>query len=71
MADKKRYLLIDETNTIITVFLWDGESPYDPGEGYRTELQTDPYKQSAGAQYVNGEWVLPPLEEVGQHDPAS
>jgi len=64
MAEMQRYLLIDETNTVINVFLWDGESPFDVEEGWHVMIQTDVYLQQPGARWINGEWVPPPPPDI-------
>jgi hypothetical protein len=65
MAEVKRYILILEQDppTILTVCLWDGETPYTPPDGCRIELQTDLYQQVAGATFVDGAWRAAPLQE--------
>ena len=56
-----RYAIVrNEDGYVINVSLWDGVTPWDPGEGY-TAVKSD--VAEIGDTYKDGEFIKPPAPE--------
>ena len=56
-----RYAVVrNEDGYVINVSLWDGVTPWDPGEGY-TAVKSD--VAEIGDTYKDGEFIKPPAPE--------
>lgn len=52
-----RYAVIDQNNVAVNFILWDGVSPYDPGEGLSLVVIND------GVEYGPG-WIYDPATQT-------
>jgi len=56
-----RYAIVNTaTDVVENVIIWDGETPYEPNEGYIVVSASD--QVSIGWLYVNGELQAPPAQ---------
>ena len=63
-----RYLLINEQGYVANTIIWDGVSPYsEPNKTLMLESEA-PVGVSRGWQLVDGEWIVPIVEEEVNHD---
>lgn len=56
-----RYALVKD-GEVCSVILWDGETPYEPEEGYA--MYEAPDEVAPGWKIVDDQWVAPPLVEI-------
>lgn len=59
MAQLKRYLVLDTDGTVVNAIAWDGESPYDPGDGLALELVPAGSYAGIGWRKVGGDFLPP------------
>ena len=55
-----RYALIDSTNTVQNVILWDGVTDYQHGAGLTAVLDTEPPTAEVGGTYAGGVFSAAP-----------
>ena len=60
MAEVSRYAIVDKDGNVTNVTLWDGVTPWQPGEGLKAVKDED-NKAEIGGRW-NGEAFLPPQE---------
>jgi len=56
----ERYLVLDASGTVVNVVQWDGEAPWEPGEG----LTLTPSPEGVGPRWrlIEGAWMPPDPE---------
>ena len=59
----KNYAIIDSTNTVINVVVWDGESPWTPSQDCIVVAIPEDSSAGIGWTYVDGEFIAPPRPE--------
>lgn len=67
----KRYLVYEvETGLCVNVIIWDGVTPYDPGEGLAVEIVPEGSLAWAGwTRQSEGVWIEPePVEEIPSNE---
>lgn len=58
-----RYLVINKQGYVANTIIWDGVSPYsEPNKTLMLESEA-PIGVSCGWQLVDGEWIVPVVEE--------
>lgn len=62
MNEVSRYAHVNIDGLVVNVSLWDGETPYDAGEGI-TLVNVDDTPCGPGWTVVDGEFVAPPEPE--------
>jgi hypothetical protein len=56
-----KYLTLNTDGLVINVIIWDGTTPYNPGQGDTLIALTDaPQGAWTGWTYINGVWTPPP-----------
>jgi hypothetical protein len=66
-----KYAVVNENNIADNVIIWDGETDYQPEEGYSLVNVDDSY-MGIGWELVDGEWISPStgedlvIEEAGE-----
>ena len=60
-----RYLVYEkETGLCVNVIIWDGESPYDPGDGLEVEIMPAGSLAWVGSvKQQDGAWPAPPEQD--------
>jgi hypothetical protein len=59
----KNYAIIDSTNTVINVVVWDGKPPWTPPDGCIAVAIPKDSSAGIGGTYVDGEFIAPPQPE--------
>lgn len=59
----KNYAIIDLTNTVINVVVWDGQPPWTPLEDCIAVVIPEGSSAGIGWTYVYGEFIAPPQPE--------
>jgi hypothetical protein len=59
----KNYAIIDSTNTVINVVVWDGKPPWTPPDDCIAVAIPDGSNTGIGWTYVDGEFIAPPQPE--------
>ena len=54
------YALIDATDTVQSVVVWDGKSEWQPSNNWTAVLNPETVCATTGWTYVNGEFIAPP-----------
>ena len=62
---ENRYLILDQSNTVVNIIIYDGVSEYNPGE--RLTIEPHPLEQDGSYSYVtigsikntDGSWTHP------------
>jgi len=62
---ENRYLILDQSNTVVNIIIYDGVSEYNPGEGLT--IESYPLEQDGSYSYVtigstrniDGSWTHP------------
>lgn len=62
----KNYAIIDATNIVINVIVWDGLPPWTPPSGCIAVEIPEGNNAGIGWTYVDGEFIAPPEPEVIQ-----
>jgi hypothetical protein len=57
------YAIIDSTNTVINVVVWDGKPPWTPPDGCIAVAIAKGSSAGIGWTYIDGEFVAPPQPE--------
>lgn len=58
-----RYLVINEQGYVENIIIWDGVSRYNPKNKTLLPASEAPIGATFGWQLVNGEWIVPIVEE--------
>jgi hypothetical protein len=56
----KNYAVIDSSNTVINIVVWDGLPPWTPPQDCIAVVLPEDSNVSIGWTYVNGEFIAPP-----------
>jgi hypothetical protein len=59
----KNYAIIDATNTVINVVVWDGKPPWAPPQDCIAVAIPKDSSAGIGWTYANGEFIAPPQPE--------
>lgn len=59
----KNYAIIDSTNTVINVVVWDGKPPWAPPQDCIAVEIPEGSSAGIGWTYANGEFIAPPQPE--------
>ena len=70
MTIMKNYAIIDVTNTVINVVVWDGKPPWTPPNGCIAVAIPKGSSTGIGWTYVDGEFIAPPQPEPKPAPPA-
>lgn len=63
-AKVSRYAVVNTYSGMVeNVVMWDGQTPYSPGEGFTVIELADDSRVQAGYHYVDGEFIAPPPPE--------
>ena len=65
----KNYAIIDSTNTVINVVVWDGKPPWTPSDGCTAVVIPEGSNAGIGWIYVDGEFIAPQTSEVERPTP--
>jgi hypothetical protein len=57
------YAVIDTTTTVINIVIWDGQPPWEPGDGQIAVVIPENSSAGIGWTYVDGGFIAPPEPE--------
>jgi hypothetical protein len=64
VTEMKNYALIETATTlVVNIMVWDGQPPWEPGDGQIAVVIPENSSAGIGWTYVDGEFIAPPEPE--------